>query len=277
MLKRTVFYTGVFLLFIAFFRSFWGSKNVLEDFSVRCAGLKYDILVEKPPLETPVYPLLIYYPGNDQEDTDHIKKRELAKSISDEGYLVWIPTRKSINTDYPEEVFDNSINLADILLDTAVNSADIDNKDINVLGCIMGANTAFLGYIDSPFINKMILCRLGAPMDDMFLFQHTSNKLNNAVIDDTNVKVLIISYAGDGIVDLGSTERIRGRLLKKGILCYSLQYEDETDRQAYCTGRSFLDDVISFLKGKRHFSQDKIRINDRVLEKWDRLRRTGYW
>ncbi|RLE41586.1 hypothetical protein DRJ48_05260 [Candidatus Woesearchaeota archaeon] len=246
-----------------------------EDFSISYNNKTYHVIVEKPKLHQAQYPLIIYNHGGGYLTLEPFELRKLAKELAKAGFLVWIPERSLWR---PETAFHNykeAMAISRLLLAKALNSNEVDKSNINIAGFCLGSWATLSEHITSP-VNSLILIGFGAPFDDASLYDMVYSLANNTQLSNLKPKVLVMVTQGDTKVATEPAKILCEKLisLNKTVAC--VEYKSG-DHLSLAGNKTYIEDLKRYLLGQPINTTNNIKTNKMVLERWEEVRKAGYW
>jgi len=250
-------------------------KSGLKDFSINYNNKEFNVIVEKPVEPVEKYPLIIYNHGGGYKTLEPFKLREIAKTLSEAGFLVWIPERSFLKLEALDESLEEAKGISEIMLNLAYNDQIIDKENIHIVGFSLGSWAILEKNLFSP-IKSIILTGFGAPFQDTKMYDRIYDFVNNADYDKVSANLLIMVSKGDTMVYTEPAEILRKKMLaaNKAITCI----EYPSGKHSSMTGnKPYLTDIIKYIKGGEIETTDIIETNKEILNKWDVMKTQGYW
>jgi predicted peptidase len=233
------------------------------------SGCGTDIIVTKPGKRLAKYPLVIYHYGGGYKKIEPFELKEISRALSEAGFLVWIPKRKPLSIDETKGALSKAEATCEKILDKALKDPMIDKDNINVIGFCLSSWAVFKKNLHSPHIKSIILLDFGAPFDDDSLYNKIYGLVNNTDYTRVSAKILVIVSKEDDKLSIEPAEIMREKMVEA---------KNKIDCIEYLDGNEFyLKDVVKYLKGENIDTVESIKLNIQHLERWIRIRKTGYW
>ncbi|MBN1621749.1 MAG: hypothetical protein JW871_04065 [Endomicrobiales bacterium] len=242
-----------------------------ENFTIEANKITYDVIVNKPYQINERLPLIIYFTALKNKDSN------ISNYLSENGYVVWMPVLTSKEKGYPEDFLDKHGDILSLLLKKALSSPSIDSSNIDIISYSLDSCVVFNRIDGLREANKIALIGFGPPMDDMHVFSKVQGIINGKNYGNTSSSILLVTTESDELVDLGPVEFVRNKFVKAGKDVTAVQYRDKSHKDLF-NDKEVLDNVIKFLNNEKPDNVvSKIKLNTKIIEKWNRFRKTGYW
>jgi len=244
-------------------------KKAIILFITVCSlsGCGPDMAVTRPPRKLGKYPLVIYLEGKGYGKNEPFSRQEISRVLSDAGFLVWVPERKPVSNG-PLKGLCEAEYICKKTLEKALRNPAVDQNNINVIGFCLGSLAAFNSMHYSN-IRSMILMDFGAPFYDPALSNKAHTSVNTADYSKISAGILVIVSSDDDKLSLEPAEILRGKMAEAENKIDCIEYLAED--------RHYLQDALKYLTGQRIDTVERIEINSQHLEKWNRIRKSGYW
>lgn len=253
------------------------ATSVKKDFILKNERKKYDIYVKLPDKQKEKYPLVIYHHERLDRSFDYNSLRKTANRFAAAGYMVWLPVRRYWNPDYAEDLLREAERIADEIYKGALRSSAVDNNNINIVGISIGANAVLSKNIKAEKLKTVSLVGFGPPLNNIFMYGEVYKIINNTVYNDIKTSIIIIESEGEDLIDLMPVEYVRKKMSESGVDLRCVQYKYKSHKELIADVE-VIDEVIKFLKGKEPINNvENFKINKKMIKKWERFRRTGYW
>ena len=271
------FFLLIILITVGFF---YTSSNKLVgktgDFTIEYADQKYNVIVEKPLESKDRYPLIIYNHGGGYKTLEPFELRGVAKRLSEEGFLVWIPERSLW---LPEKVLGRlaeAKGVSKTVLDIALQHPDVDKDNINLIGFSLGSWAVLEKNIYSENVKSVSLLGFGAPFDHTVLYDHVFKLVNETDYSKVSTEILIMASKGDTRVNIDAGEILRSKMVEAEKKISIIEYE-EGDHLSMAGVKLYLDDLVKFLKGEEVNFSDFIQLDEEIIKNRESLIKKGYW
>ncbi|MDD4939422.1 MAG: dienelactone hydrolase family protein [Candidatus Omnitrophica bacterium] len=244
-------------------------KKAIILFITVCSlsGCGPDMAVTRPSRQLDKYPLVIYLEGQGYEKNEPFTRQEISRVLSDAGFLVWVPERKPVSQD-PLKALDEAEYSCKKTLEKALRDPAVDKNNIHVIGFCLGSLAAFNSMHPSN-IRSMILMDFGAPFYDPALYNKVHASVNTADYGKISSGILVIISSDDDKLSLEPAEILRGKMAEAKNKIDCIEY--------FAKDRQYLQDALKYLTGQRIDTVERIEVNSQHLEKWNRIRKSGYW
>jgi len=271
------FFLSIILLIAGFFYTF-NNKLVgkTEDFTIEYNTQKYNVIVEKPLGSKDRYPLIIYNHGGGYKTFEPFELRGVAKRLSEEGFLVWIPERSLW---LPEKVLgrlSEAKGVSKTVLDIALQHPNVDKDNINLIGFSLGSWAVLEENIYSEDVKSISLLGFGAPFDHTVLYDHIFKLVNEIDYGKVSTEVLIMVSKGDTRVNIDAGEILRSKMVEAEKKISVIDYE-EGDHLSMAGVKPYLDDLAKFLKGEEVNFSGFIQLDEEIIKERESLIKKGYW
>jgi dienelactone hydrolase len=248
----------------------------VEDFSMEYNGKSYNVIVEKPEVNKEKYPLVIYHHGEGFETIEPFELREIAKRFAKDGFLVWIPERTPWSPERTLDTLSETEGIGKRIMDMALNDSSVDKRNINLVGFSLGSWAFLKGEGLDEKVRSISLIGFGAPFYDTLLYDKVFSLVNNGSFDNLPGNVLIMVSREDQIVNIAAAETLREKIAQTGKKVDCVVYE-EGDHLSMTGNNKYIYDVIRYLQGEKIDTVDHIELNNDIINKWERVWKTGYW
>lgn len=264
-----------FLLYLVILASGCSTNVASEDFSITYNDKSFHVIVEKPDKIMPSYPLFIYNHGGGYKTFEPFELRKIAKTLSEAGFIVWIPERSFLKLEALDESLEEAKGISEIMLNMAYNDPMIDKENIHIAGFSLGSWAILEENLFSP-VKSIILTGFGAPFQDTRMYDRVYDFVKNADYDNVSANLLVVISKEDTMVYTEPAEILRKKMLAANKTITIIEYP--TGGHSSLTGnKTYLIDIIRYLNGEEIETTDIIETNKEILNKWDEMKTQGYW
>ncbi len=245
------------------------------EFTVKYKNNSFRVIVEKPVVTKDKYPLIIYNHGGGYRTFEPFQLDKVAKELSKAGFVVWVPVRSLWTPERAMINYEEARSVSRKLLERALNTDYINKSNINIVGFCLGAWATLTEHINDP-VHSITLIGFGAPFDDTLLYDMVYSMVDKDKLTSLKPNVLVMVSQGDTKVATEPAKILCDNLKALGKQVACIEYS-KGDHISLAGNRSYINDLKSYLLGLPLNTSDNIKTNKMLLEKWNEVRKSGYW